>query len=1313
VTPSSDGDVKPVRLGPYRLDELLGFGGMGRVWRGWDERLRRRVALKELRADAMVSNVRERLRREAQAAARLNHPSIVHIYDIVEQPDGDWIVMELVEGKTLSRRVRDEGALSVSEAVRIGREIAEGLAEAHAHDILHRDLKSVNVMVTPAGRAKILDFGLAKELAREGRLDPAFEATLSVAGALLGTSHAMSPEQVMGRPLDARSDLFSLGSLLYEILSGKPPFLGETSTASLALVLTLRPPALREMRPDVPKELSDLVARLLEKEPGRRPQSAREVAEALAGSIASMGGMTVSRQAGPDISLGFISADLNLPTLDQSPSAASRVTGATLGRRRAMGERRLVSVVCCGLVGLDEASGEVGFLDVETLSEAMPPVQDLARGACERLDGRLAAAMGHVLWLHFGYPEAHEDDAERAVRAARELVARTGELGLRSGPRRLAARAAVHTGPAVITAHPGQEDQAQLGATLDLATGLQGAAPAQSVVVSAESQRLVARSFATEPLAPVRLSGFDEPVPLFRVAGEVDARSAEQSGAVTPLVGRERELELLLDRFRLASSGTGQVVMVGGEAGIGKSRLLLALRQRLADEARLWMVAAGTPYTRSSPLAPIVELLGRTVSSEPGDGPLERLEELVRRHGLRPEDQVPLLAPLLSLPTEGRYPPLVLGPEVRRSRTLEAVVGLLAQMAERRPLVLAVEDLHWIDPSTLDLLGLLLGEISGVPLLLVMTFRPGFQAPWGHRANVTQLSLTHLSGEETETLIQRLTVTSSLPPDALRQIVAQIVAKTDGVPLFVEELTRAVLETGWTSGGPELPSTLSASLNARLDRLGPAREIAQLASVIGRTFSLDLLAAVSALERSELQPALDELLRAELVYRRGAAPRVRYFFKHALVQDAAYASLLARDRQALHLKVALALESEGAQPEVVGRHYTAARDFDRAWDCWLLAGQTALSRFALAEAAEHLRQSLAALESLPASPERDQREIASQSLLGVVLSLLRGHAAVEVEAAYGRVLELGDRTGSIPQELYPGLWAFYNARADLSRALQLAGQMLQNAEAGGEPGPLSLALCASGTTRAFLGDLEGAREAFERSLALHPPDQEARESSLGFDPRVLALGQLGQISWVTGLPDTALRQCQQALDLAESLGDPVSTALAVLLFGHLALTRRDFDAALEHARKLNALSREHAFHSWTALSELALGCAEAELAASREEALPALERAAAAFQTFRSTHGHNLDIGRNAAWLIEAGLRHGWIAEGEELLARTLEIVERTGERFWEPELLRLRGVLARARGEEGEPFFREALAAARRMGAVSLERRAADELSG
>ena len=376
-------DVKqPVKLGPYRLDELLGFGGMGRVWRGWDERLHRRVALKELRSDALVSNIRERLRREARAAARLNHPSIVHIYDIVEQPDGDWIVMELVEGKTLSRMVRDDGALPVPDAVRIGREIAEGLAEAHAQGILHRDLKAINVMVTPAGRAKILDFGLAKDLTRDG--DPAFDQTLSVPGALLGTSHAMSPEQVLGRALDARSDLFSLGSLLYEILTGKPPFLGETSTASLALVLSFRPPPLAEARPGVPKELSDLVARLLEKEPGRRPESAREVADALA-EVSAPVPATSSRKLEPE-SLPEISLELNLPTLDQSPWSSTgrepesrRSTGSTLGRRRPMGERRLVSVVCCGLIGVEESSGEVGFLDVETLAEATPPFQDLAR----------------------------------------------------------------------------------------------------------------------------------------------------------------------------------------------------------------------------------------------------------------------------------------------------------------------------------------------------------------------------------------------------------------------------------------------------------------------------------------------------------------------------------------------------------------------------------------------------------------------------------------------------------------------------------------------------------------------------------------------------------------------------------------------------------------------------------------------------------------------------------------------------------------------------------------------------------------------
>ncbi|HYO14684.1 MAG TPA: protein kinase, partial [Thermoanaerobaculia bacterium] len=516
MEPRLDETARPERVGPYRLTEPIGRGGMGTVWRAWDERLKRQVAIKHIRADTRLTALRQRLWREAQAAARLNHPAIVHIYDLVEDPAGDWIVMELVEGKTLRDLVEEQGPLPFARAIRLGLDIAAGLAEAHSRGVLHRDLKASNVMVTPSGQAKILDFGLAKQLpgGEEGEDQ---EASISVPGTIIGTSYAMSPEQALGQALDARSDLFSLGSLLYEILTGEPPFRAANPPASLALILSHRPPSLEEVRPGVPRELSALINGLLEKDRRFRPQSAREVAEALAG-------LTGASAPGKDLEGSTVVE----PSLARRPMSATYRSASSPGRerRRKIGEHRLLTVVCCGLVRLGEASGEAEFLDPEDLSEAMAAFQILAGEVCDRFSGRSGATLGHRLWLYFGYPQAREDDAWRAVQAARELAARSGEIGsgLPWGRPRLGLRIAVHTGLAVVSIRPGQEATLQPGPLLDITAGLQDLAPAGGILVTAASRPLIARAFTLEELPAVRLPGSEEPVAIARVVREVDPR---------------------------------------------------------------------------------------------------------------------------------------------------------------------------------------------------------------------------------------------------------------------------------------------------------------------------------------------------------------------------------------------------------------------------------------------------------------------------------------------------------------------------------------------------------------------------------------------------------------------------------------------------------------------------------------------------------------------------------------------------------------------------------------------------------------------
>jgi TOMM system kinase/cyclase fusion protein len=1274
---------------------------MGTVWRAWDERLRRYVAIKQVRGESF-SHAHERLLREARAVARLNHPAIVQVYDLVERKDGDWVVMELIAGRNLRQLLEEQGPLSPLRAVQLGREIAEGLAEAHVNNILHRDLKTTNVMVTPAGRAKILDFGLAKEYL-EGDT-AAHELSLSAPGVVLGTAYAMSPEQAMGQTLDPRSDLFSLGSLLYEALTGTPPFRGESQRESLTRVLNLRPRALHEVRPEIPRKLSALIGWMLEKDRRYRPQSAGEVAGVLASTAAKLSPATADareRRWQPDEADAEASSDLTV--VERPPQPSSSGTSK-------IGERRRLTVACCGLVHLDDLSGESRFLDVEPLSEAMAELQDLAADLAEPLGGCVGAVLGHALWLYFGYPRAHEDDAQRAVRFARRLSAEIEQRGARSHSRKkLAVRITVHTGPAVVTARSGQASQIQLGSTLDVAMGLQNAALPNTIVVSAESNRLITRSFQTEALAPIHLPGCEEPVRVHRILGTLDQRD-DESGAARPLVGRDREIELLLDRFRLSRAGSGQAVLILGEAGIGKSRLVRALRDGLADEATTWLVGYGSPYNRSSPLAPIVDLLERTLFSpgdETPDQKLRRLEDLLRRYSVPLPENAPVLAALLGLPDGGQYPPLTITPDVRREKTLEILVALLADMAEDRPLVLVIEDLHWIDPSTLELLDLLLAELATLPLLLVTTSRPELQLHWKQWAHITQIGLSRLTDGETETLIDRLAEARGLS-DAMRR---QIVAKTDGVPLFIEELTKAVIESGWSG---DIPSTLDGSLMARLDRLDEAKEVAQLASVIGRTFSFDLLAAIFPLEETALRRGIEELIEAELVYRRGVASRARYIFKHALIQDAAYLSLLSSQRREVHERVALALEEKLAQgqeteAEILAYHFEKADLAPRAIPYLQQAALRATQRSAFSEALSHGRKAIDLLATLPPSPQTREQELAIRSTMGVALVPTCGYASQEVEENAARSQELCRELGDTPRlipALY-GLWVYHLLRGNRQQSNDLAqeiGRLAQDREED-----VFIGFSSRGITAFFAGEFARSRSFLESAMAIYRPEiHPTLAQTFGDESGLLPHLYHFWCVWILGQADEALRRKDEVQAIVQALPSPYVRVTFFLFEMILWHWMRRPEEVLRVSEEFVALSREQRFPFFLALAT----CGYGWTAMYRGEP----EAGIAQIQEGLANHkaiGTMLPRAYWLTYLIEVYLHAGAVDDGLAAVEEGLALTQTQLDVYYDAELYRLRGELLLLRPDPAgaEAAFHTALAIARRQGALALELRAATSL--
>ncbi len=639
-------------------------------------------------------------------------------------------------------------------------------------------------------------------------------------------------------------------------------------------------------------------------------------------------------------------------------------------------ERRHLTVMFCDLVDSTQLSRQ---LDPEDYRAVVRAYQEAAAAVIQRFDGYMAQYLGDGLLVYFGYPHAHEDEAQRAVQASLELVEAMAPLNTRLEPQygvRVAVRIGLHTGLVVIGEMGGgnRQEQLAMGDTPNIAARLQGLAAPNTVVLSAVTARLVHEAFALEERGLHHFKGVAEPMAVFRVLGPQESPGDEEEAGparVPFLVGRDEEVGLLLRRWEQSKEGLGQVVLLSGEAGIGKSALVQTLREHVGREGCARLTFRCSPYHTNSALYPVIAHLQRLLRWERDETPEARLAKLERvldasRQPLA--EVVPLLAALLAVPLpEGRYAALTLTPQQQRQQTLDALVAWLLAEAERQPVLAVYEDLHWADPSTLELLGALLEQAPTVPMLTVLTFRPVFVPPWPSRSHLTPITLNRLERPQVEALITHLAGGKALPAE----VVAHIVAKTDGVPLFVEELTKMLLESDllqedtqhYVLTGPltavTIPATLQDSLMARLDRLGAAKDVAQLGAVVGREFAYDVLQALAPLDEATLQARLAQLVEAELLYQRGRPPRARYVFKHALIQDAAYASLLKSTRQQVHQQIAQVFEARfpalvETQPELVAQHYTAAGCTEQAVVYWQRAGQQASDRSANVEAISHL-----------------------------------------------------------------------------------------------------------------------------------------------------------------------------------------------------------------------------------------------------------------------------------------------------------------------------------------------------------------------
>ncbi|WP_256867925.1 adenylate/guanylate cyclase domain-containing protein [Candidatus Entotheonella palauensis] len=986
-------------------------------------------------------------------------------------------------------------------------------------------------------------------------------------------------------------------------------------------------------------------------------------------------------------------------------------------------ERRQLTVMFCDLVGSTDLSGK---LDPEDLRQVVRAYQKTAAEVIQRYEGHIAQYLGDGLLIYFGFPVAHEDDAQRAVYTGLGIAEAMDTLNacLEAGYGvQLAVRIGIHTGPVVVgeMGGGGRYETLALGETPNIAARLEGLAQANQAVMSPVTAQLVQRSFVLEALGPYELKGVAEPMMLYTVVSpreiEPDDHEVMTTGGFDTLVGRDEEIGLLLRRWEQSKEGLGQVMLISGEAGIGKSSLVDGLRATVRQEGLTCIAFRCSPYHSNSVFYPILNYVQHTLGWKPDDEVDMKLSKLEQAFGYRHqarEDTVPLLAELLSLPLpETRYPLLKLSPQQKRQQTQDVLVAWLLDEAERQPVLLMWEDLHWADPSTLEALGLLIGQAPTAAMLNVLTFRPEFQPPWPARSHLTPIALNRLERPQVEALISDLAGGKTLPAE----VVQHIVAKTDGVPLYIEELTKMLLASGllrddagaYVLTGPlvslAIPDTLQDSLRARLDQMHTAKEAAQLGAVLGREFPYEMLRAICSQDEATLQAGLAQLVEAELLFQRGRPPQARYIFKHALIQEAAYASLLKSTQQRVHRQIVELLEARfpevaGTQPELVAYHGTEAGQDEVAITYWQRAGQRALEHSAHAEAIAHLTQGLALLTKLPDTPARQHQELDLQVTFGSALMNTQGQGALDVERAYGRAWELCQQIGDTPQ-VFPvlrGLIAHYLVGGQLQMATQFGDQLLQLAHAQPDPARLLFAHFQLGQMLFLKGEPTSSQTHHRQALAIYSPQEHgALTVRYGVDLGVSSHSRLAWELWQLGYPDQALEQSQAACTLAQEVSHPYSLATALFSAAALHQFRREPQAAHEQAEALRRLATEQGYAHRLALGTVLRGWAWA-MQGQVETGIAEIRQGIAAALATGDQLFHLYFLGL----LAEAYEKGGHPDEGLFHLAEAISVMDTTEARYYGSELYRLKGALLLRQVapdfSQAEDCFHEALDLSRRQ---------------
>lgn len=997
--------------------------------------------------------------------------------------------------------------------------------------------------------------------------------------------------------------------------------------------------------------------------------------------------------------------------------------------RAEAGERRQLTVMFCDLVGSTALAEQ---LDPEDLREVIRAYQQCAANVIERFDGHVAQYLGDGLLVYFGHPHAHEDDAERAVRAGMGIVAELQELVLPppfTAESELAVRIGIHTGLIVIgNVGDDSREQLALGDTPNIAARLQGLALPGTLVISNHTQRLIAGKFEVEDLGPQQIKGIREPIRAWTVSGISEAASRFEAATLSgfsAFVGREAETAHIVDRWRQAEQGYGQVVLLSGEAGIGKSRILEEVRRQLGRAGTRAIQVQCSPYHINSAYYPIAHEFARFLKfrrHESAASKLDRLDALViEKWGCPPHDAA-LFALMLSIESGARYDAPAL-PAMRQKReSIRALVNLVRAVATHAPTLLLLEDAHWADPTTLEVLDELIVRAVSMPVLIIITHRPEFQSAWGNNAHVTTRLLTRLSHAESAALVARVTGTRSLAPALMNEIIS----KADGVPLFVEELTKFLLEsdrvrekggvyqyvTGETRAS--IPATLRDSLMARLDRVAPVKEIAQMGAAIGREFSYEMISAVSNMPAESLDNALMALTESGLAIQHRSAPDAAYTFKHALVQEVAYASLLKSRRQTLHRSIARVLEERhpalrDTDPELFAHHTSAAGLVEVAIPYWQKAASLSLRRMALSEAASQLSRGLELVGTLPSSVERDRKELPFHALLGTTYMLSKGWGATEVERAYGRANELCQSAEHAEETIWPlwGVWVYYLVRGQMTRAREIADRISNLARASDDRVAQLVAAMVLVQVNMYSGCFADSARHVALGREFYREDEDRSLIGLYSTDLMLTLQvHESHLLWFRGLPDKAAALCETKDEFARSLEHPYSISWALTWGAIPHLYRGDHIRLLANVAQGIRIAEEFGFAYTAAIGTMARGWGVAQLGQLES----GIEQMRAGLEAFQAT-GSAIVVPFFQTMLAELLGRAGRKWEGLALLEAALAQVNEWGERWQESEIHRTRGLLfaefPAADLAHAEQSFQSAVNIARELHAPGWELRA------